>query len=320
MLNGLFDRSSSGGSAPWPDGKSFAFTIFDDPDAQTLEESQRVYGFLEECGLRTTKGVWPKGPTRTPNSPGETCANPTFLSHVRGLQSRGFEIGYHNATPHSAIREETIEALKLFKDYFGRYPSSMSNHYNAEAIYWGSARLSGMRRTLYNVLTLGRKANRFFGHVPGHRFFWGDVCQKEIRYCRNFVFRDVNTLAACPWMPYRDPKRPYVQKWFSSSEGSKCSSFCETLSEENQDRLESEGGACIMYAHLGHGFVDTNGHLDPRFKNLIQRLSRRSGLFVPVSTLLDLLSSQRVDGVIDNRQQRALEVRWLAQKVFRGTS
>ena len=27
------------------------------------------------------------------------------------------------------------------------------------------------------------------------------------------------------------------------------------LTEAAQDRLEAEGGACIMYTHFGHGFV-----------------------------------------------------------------
>lgn len=48
---------------PWPDGKRFAFTIFDDTDHQTLENVPPVYDFLSDLGLRTTKSVWPlKGP------------------------------------------------------------------------------------------------------------------------------------------------------------------------------------------------------------------------------------------------------------------
>ena len=46
----------------WPDNKRFAFTVFDDPDSQTLEASQAVYGFLRDRGFRTTKGVWPLAP------------------------------------------------------------------------------------------------------------------------------------------------------------------------------------------------------------------------------------------------------------------
>jgi hypothetical protein len=92
-----------------------------------------------------------------------------------------------------------------------------------------------------------------------------------------------------------------------------------TLSEANQDRLEEEGGACIMYTHFGHGYVE-NGQLHARFRELMQRLSRKNGWFVPVSTLLDYLSGHRDSIVISDTQRRSLERRWLWEKLFRGTS
>ena len=59
----------------WPEGKSFAFTIFDDPDAQVLKDGREVYSLLADLGFRTTKGVWPSGPLRQRNSKGDTCAD-----------------------------------------------------------------------------------------------------------------------------------------------------------------------------------------------------------------------------------------------------
>jgi hypothetical protein len=158
-----------------------------------------------------------------------------------------------------------------------------------------------------------------FGEVEGHPSFWGDLCRQRIRYCRNFVYADVNTLAACPWMPYYDPRRPFVNAWYGSSEGSNAARLTTTLSEANQDRLEEEGGACIMYTHFGHGYVD-GGRLQPRFVELMTRLSRKNGWFVPVSTLLDFLRQRRGAMAITDRQRQALERRWLWEKIFRGTS
>jgi len=43
----------------WPGGKDFAFTIFDDPDHDTVENVAAIYSFLDDLGLRTTKAVWP---------------------------------------------------------------------------------------------------------------------------------------------------------------------------------------------------------------------------------------------------------------------
>ena len=134
----------------WPDGKDFAFTVFDDPDSQSLDESRCVYDLLSELGFRTTKGVWPIGPLREPNSPGETCANEEYLRHVRELQARGFEIGFHNAAPHDSTREEVMEALEKFRQLFGDYPTAMANHYNNDAIYCQTSAVCNDAPSVYN--------------------------------------------------------------------------------------------------------------------------------------------------------------------------
>ena len=303
----------------WPDGKKFAFTIFDDPDAQGYAQGRAVYSFLYDRGFLTTRGVWPGAVVRTPNSGGETCESLPYRRHNVELQAQGFEVGYHNTTKHWSTRDEIIDGLEAFRAYFGHDPSAMANHYNTEAIYWGRARVSPPLRTVYTVATLGRSTGRYFGDVEGHPTFWGDVCRERIRYCRNFVYANVNTLAACPFMPYHDPCRPFVNAWYASSEGSNVARFTGTLSEANQDRLEAEGGACIMYTHFGHGHVE-QGRLNPRFEHLMTRLSRKNGWFVPVSTLLDHLRRQRGDVELSGAQRQSIERRWLWEKLFRGTS
>lgn len=303
----------------WPKGKRFAFTIFDDPDGQSLETSRMVYRFLADLGFRTTIAVWPLAARRQPNSGGETCGNPQYLEHVRGLAADGFEVAWHNATLHTSTREETAEGLDRFRAYFGHDPVSMANHYNGEALYWGPERLSGIRRSVYLLLTRFRAANRHFGHIEGHPYFWGDMCRERIRYCRNFIFSDLNTLRMCPWMPYHDPQRPWVNRWFAGSEGAQGPAFRKTITEANQDRLEEEGGACIMYTHFGHGFV-SDGKLNPNFVRLMQRLSKKNGWFVPTHILLDHLAAERGVFQLDASVRGRIEWHWLAEKTFRGTS
>jgi hypothetical protein len=120
-------------------------------------------------------------------------------------------------------------------------------------------------------------------------------------------------------MPYYDPIRPFVSAWYASSEGSRVERLVDTLSEANQDRLEEEGGACIIYTHFGHGYAQ-GGALHSRFKQLMLRLSRKNGWFVPVSSLLDYLRRRRTDHTITDGQRQWLERRWLWEKFFRGTS
>ena len=305
-------------SVSWPEGRRFAFTVFDDPDSQSRAAGRAVYSFLEDLGFRTTKAVWVLEPPER-NSPGETCESPGFLDWALELQRAGFEIGYHSGAPGTLRRSEVIRSLDLFRDYFGHDPISMANHYNEDAVYWGDARLSGPRRALYNAAT-GRRGRRFFGHVEGHPTFWGDVCRQRVRYCRNFVFREINTLRACPYMPYSDPDRPYVARWFAASEGANCRSFVRQISERRQDELEEQGGACIMYTHFGHHFVDRTGRLDAEFKRLMKRFAEKKGWFVPVGVLLDHLAQERHEHALGSREIGQMEWRWLAAKLIHGTS
>jgi len=96
-------------------------------------------------------------------------------------------------------------------------------------------------------------------------------------------------------------------------------SFTRMLREENQDRLEAEGGACIMYAHFAYGFAN-GGVPDARFKSLMERLRRKNGWFVPVAALLDYIAAQRGAVTLDACERGRLERRWLAHKIRYGTA
>jgi len=303
----------------WPDGKLFAFSVFDDTDWETVENVGPVYSFLRDKGIFTTKSVWPIRGSQKPYIGGDTCDDPEYLSWVKRLQNKGFEIGFHNATFHTSTRQETLRGLQKFHDDFGHWPKSMANHVNCqENIYWGQNRLTGLSKLLYNILTRGERTN-FWGHVEGDQVFWGDFCKEYITYVRNFSFGDINTLKECPIMPYHDPSRPYVNFWFASSEGANVNSFTKMIREANQDRLEAEGGACIMYTHFASGFY-CDGHLDRRFEMLMKRLAVKKGWFVPVSALLDYLREKNGDNIITAGERGALERKWLLHRIRVGTT
>jgi hypothetical protein len=305
----------------WPDGKRFAFTVSDDTDKATLANVGPVYSFLADCGFRTTKSVWvTAGDTRRGKYQAQTCDDPDYLRWALDLQAKGFEIGLHNCTWHGLPRDEIRAALGHFAALFGHDPLTADNHTGVEeSIYWGDARLTGWRAGLYNLLTGFRNHGKYRGHVEGDRYFWGDLCRQKIKYYRNFTFRDVNTLKACPFMPYHDPLRPYVNFWFASSDGHDVRSFNRCLSESNQDRLEEEGGACIMYTHFASGFY-ADGQLDALFQRRMSRLSKKNGWFVPVATLLDYLLTANGSHVISDVQRRRLERKWLLEKLLLGTT
>lgn len=302
----------------WPDGRRFAFSVFDDTDRASLENVPRVYEYLRDLGFRTTKSVWPLAGEREPDVVGgETCANPEYAAWVQQLQRDGFEIGLHNVTFHSSKRDATLRGFARFQELFSHYPRALANHTTcAEGMYWGPYRVSGVRRIAYNVMTRFRQHGRFHGHDPSSEYFWGDLCREHVDYVRNFTLPGLDTLAACPFMPYFDPDRPWVKAWFASSEGDKCSQWVETLTERAQDQLEESGGACIMYTHFGKGFYQ-QGELNQRFTELMNRLARKNGWFVPVSRLLDHIAQARGGIHPITRSERAwLENRWLLHKAI----
>jgi hypothetical protein len=299
----------------WPDGRDFAFTIFDDTDLASLQRLAPVYSMLNDLGLRTTKSVWAVKGEGHPGVGGATCEDPEYLAWTLALQAHGFEIGSHGATYMTSTRARIVESLERFRTIYGHDPQSLANHTGcAESIYWGPDRVSGIHRLAYNILTRFDRSDLFRGHREGDPLFWGDICRARVRYVRNFTFNDIDTLAACPIMPYHDPERPFVNAWFASSEGANVKAFNRCISEANQDRLEAGRGACIMYTHLAAGFVN-DGRLDPRFQELMERLARKNGWFVPVTTLLDLLAPADGPTIISAGQRRDLERRWLWSKI-----
>jgi len=306
----------------WPNGKTFAFSVFDDTDLAVPGNYERVYELLGELGLRTTKSVWPVcgagQPARGPD--GSTCEDEEYLANVLTLQRAGFEIGYHNSSHTGLTREGVRRALDRFRELFGSYPACMSNHQtNPEGIYWGADRLSSPLRALYRM-RLGRHAGRGLqGHVEASPHFWGDLCLERIRYVRGFVFGDIDTLRACPWMPYHDPRKPYVRAWFASTYAAWCRHFLHCMSEERQDALEASGGACIVYTHFASEF-QTGSALEPQFVKLMRRLASKNGWFVPVSTILDHIARQRGTVQLSGMARQRLEWRWAARKVVAGGS
>jgi hypothetical protein len=315
MLNGT-------SKIAWPQGKRFAFTIIDDTDLSTVENIGPVYDFLYENGFVTTKTVWPLTPQGEPIGGGDSLEDRRYRDLILDLKTRGFEIALHGISDESSARPRVIEGLKKFKEIIGYAPRIHVNHTGqAECLYWGGDRFDGSMKLIYNLARkyLMKSDSKFYGQVENSSYFWGDLCQETVSFVRNFIFNDINTLKMDPLMPYHDPKRPYVQRWFSASAGYNLEEFCQLLNESNQDRLLEEGGACIAYTHLAFRFCQS-GRLNPRFVELMRRLAGLPGWFVPVSTLLDYIGEQKGWKTVSNNRYALsrMQWRWLLQKIRRG--
>ena len=296
----------------FPEGKRFAFTIFDDADGATVANSAPIYSLLAEHGIRTTKSVWvypPRG-----RFDGECLLDRPYRAWIQELIERGFEIGLHNVGDGVFTRTEILEGLELFRDAVGYYPRAHANHVsNPDCIYWWDRRFEWPFNLAYRLAYRARHGRRAHGsgHDPGSPQFWGDAFKEHITYVRNLTFNDIDTLAIDPRMPYEvGSKRAYSNLWFSSSDGQRVEEMRDLLSDANLDALEASGGACIVYTHFASGFVDDQGRVDPVVADQIKRLGSMNGWYVPVSTLLDHLASQGGTGDPGYLYRLGLDVRW----------
>lgn len=309
----------SSGQGPFPGGARFAFTIIDDTDVSTRANTEPFYDLLHELGLRATKTVWPLAcPEGSPNfSLSETLEDPGYADFIRKLQDQGFEITWHGATMESSRRERTIRGLEAFRTEVGHFPAIHVNHaHNRENLYWGAARVDSPFIRLLLNRTRGMRDGVFQGHDPDSEFWWGDHARRHIRYARNLTFTGINTLRHNPSMPYHDAARPLVARWFSASDAEDVEEFNRLLAQENQDRLETEGGACIVATHVGKGFAE-EGRVHPETRRLLEALAARPGWFPTVGELLDWLARGNPSGTIPRAEWRGMQWRWALDLVAR---
>jgi hypothetical protein len=300
----------------YPGGKRFAFSIVDDTDCGTVATLTPVYALFRELGLRTTKTVWVRRSSEPDqfDTNSETLEVPGYLDFIRALRDDGFEIAMHTTAPGSSRRQDTIAAYDRFRALFGADPAMNVNHsMNRENIYWGRHRLDGrLARLLYDK-TAG--LHDFEGHVEGSPYFWGDVCRERTTYLRGFILRGINVLQLNPSMPYHDPKRPYVNLWYSAADGEDVARFTDLIDERAQDRLEDEGGCCLVYTHLGKRFAD-DVRGGGEWQRRMRLLAKRPGWFAPASTILDFLKRNGGGGVIPGGERRRIEWRWMIERLM----
>lgn len=286
-------------SIEYPNNKRFAFTILDDSDGGSVEAVKPMYDLLYELGMRTTKAAWPlRGSEGSRNyQSAQTLEDESYREFIVGLRDRGFEIAWQGATMESSTRERTLQGLARFREVMGHYPRVHANYsFNRENLYWGPERVDQPLLKAVVQRAAPTPAGYFLGHVEDSAFWWGDACLEHIDYVRNLTFDDVNLRKVNPSMPYQDPSRQWVKWWFSCSDAEDCSEFNHLLRPDRQDKLEQEGGFCIVATHFAKGFV-RNGKVDRLARKRLEALAARGGWFVPVSTLLDHL---RLNGTGDS--------------------
>jgi hypothetical protein len=273
----------------WPNNKSFAFTIIDDTDDATVENIKPIYDLLHDLKLITTKTVWVY-PSRDRFS-GQCLQDLDYLNFIVDLKNKGFEIALHGLGSGDFTRDEILSGLSFYKKVVGENPRIHTNHaQNSHNLYHGNQAGS---KALQKYATWRNPKDSYFGQDPNSKFFWGDWVKNNIDFIRGKVFKEINTLKVNPRMPYIDhEKSKYSNYWFNSSDGSDVNVFNELISEINVNRLEKEGGLCIVYTHFASGFYK-NQNINSEFESNIRYLASKNGWFVPASVILDYLIKQK---------------------------
>jgi len=299
----------------FPAGRKFAFTILDDTDDSTLANVAPLYDLLYDLGLRTTKTVWPLDCPEGSRTffAASTLSDPDYLAYCQKLAERGFEITWHGATMESSDRQRTVQGLELFRELFGHYPVVHVNHgQNRENLYWGHKRYQfGPLRLLFRL----RSKDQYDGEDASSPYYWADLAEKHCRFVRNLTFFDINTLKKAPHMVYRLRSTPGVNYWFATSDAPNGGAFKRVVTPATIDRLEREGGICILSTHLGKGFV-VNGRVDPEIEATLRYLAGRPGWFVPVSELLQTILDRKGDpGYLRRDRLLRLELAYAMDKI-----
>ena len=306
----------------FPEGKTFAFTILDDTDNATVQNVKPVYDLLYELGLRTTKSLWIYPPRD--NFDGQCVEDPEYLAFLLELQDQGFELCSHCVGSGAFSRQEIISGFERFRELFGEYPRVHANHANnPDNLYWRPQDrfLFPLNHIIALLQRLKRPRQDQGGHLEESAHFWGNWAKEHLQFVRDLTFNDINTMACDPRMPYRQLKKEkYSNYWFSSSDGHTVRELNALTSPRNVNKLEREGGVCIVYTHFASGFVE-QGRLNKQFADQMEALaSREKGWFVPVGRLLEHLQANRQG--VDSEPPPYLyrfrtELRWLRDRIVK---
>ena len=191
----------------------------------------------------------------------------------------------------------------------------MPNHsYNRENLYWGRERFDIKPLRFFYGLSDDRPAGYYQGDKEDSPYWWGDLCSKHLEYGRNLTFNTLNLARINPSMPYRDPRRDLMARWFSSTDAADVQAFNHVLQSEEQAKLERNGGFSIVSTHFGKGFVK-NGELNSETRRLLDELASRNGWFPTVGELLDHLRARGTGTAIPESEWRRMQWRWAEERV-----
>lgn len=304
----------------YPGGAKFALAICDDTDDATLENIKPVYDFLLEHGIRPTKTVWvyPADSNDPSYSMGDSLKRVAYRDYILDLQQKNVEIALHGVRGSSSFRPIIFEGMEAYRETFDAYPRIHINHRaNRDNLYWGSQRLTlPLFRWLHRMMLT---IDNFEGELVNSEYYWGDIAQSHIMYVNDLSFSELDLSKLSSALPYHDPSKEYVNNWFHTSDGGDVNTFNKLLSDENLDEIEKRGGYSIIYTHFGKGFA-IDGKLNSTFVSRMEALIGKDVWITTSSELLEFLAAQRSVTERSSWDRFRVELRWVIEKIYYGSS
>jgi hypothetical protein len=257
------------------------FCITDDPDASTLAQTRTVYDYLMKKSFVTTKAVWAFEPEMRCGIPpipdsalrGITLADPNFASYCKELHHNGFELCLHGASAGNNTRERTLEAFRLFSEYYGSSDTFICHSKNSDNIYWEEKTTSLFP---FGSLLSFYSEHKCQGEIASSPYYWGDLCNSKINQIRLYRTRCCNTLKHNPSMPYYDSRKPLVNGWFSATKRA----LADCADENELNQLKKENGLTVLYQYLHRYAIPETNTLNEHFVRSVDRVSGDSKILV----------------------------------------
>jgi hypothetical protein len=257
------------------------FCITDDTDAATFEQVKAVYDFLLAKGFRTTKTVWAFKPIDRCGVPpvpdsalrGVTLEDGSYLDYCRRLHEHGFEICLHGASAGNNTRQYTRQAFDFLERNIAPSDTFICHSKNADNLYWEQKVTS---LPVFRWLLKHHFRHSCSGEVESSPFFWGDICREKINQIRLFRTRCLDTLKSSPFMPWFDPRKPYVNGWFAATKRR----IIDCAAERARETLKRNYGLTVLYQYLFRYADPDTLELDPRFTRAINDIANDSEVLV----------------------------------------
>ena len=287
---------------PYPNAKSFGFTIVHDADSAYSLRLAPIIDAFDDLGLRTTITVFPfwaewghpirswrewreQDPFFAPIAvPLVDDAERAFYLDVA---ARGHEIALHSTSETSSLRSEVPRAFAYFEEVFGHPAKVYVEHSPGNNLDTQRREGSNPESPYYNTDLLNQSG----------AWIWVNDPETAFPAAPNRL--DVRKPADGPFCPRAREKfgieRAFMRSRAKSSDGD---GFLEAFTPQDFDQIERCAGLVLLYTHLDFGWLDAGTRaLREDIRARLADVAGRNVWFAPAGEILDRFACLRDVGL-----------------------